>query len=207
MTSHRDIPRKSTIPDIYVLSSKENVSNNEVACTISRRGHTQSSRSFSSSDKSSISRCRSRRVLNLPWKRSRFTSGVGPKCDTLESTKGVTGSRGTSVGETIDMTIHIYKMLRVQSGVHGVTWLRRQLIRSYCMRSTRINAILHGNFVRPSWGAGDLGEICISHTESSQTANMQYDMGCHCTYLEGHWDQTLVVTTNPPSFWWYTIMI
>ena len=82
-----------------------------------------------------------------------------------------------------------------------------QLIRSYCMRLTRIDAILHGNFVCPSWGVGDLGEICISHTESSQTTNMQYYMGYQCIYLEGHQDQTLVVTTNPPSFWWYTIMI
>ena len=99
-------------------------------------------------------------------------------------------SNAKAATESCDSTL----MANVQRGIV------LQLIRSYCMRSTRINAILHGNFVRPSWGTGDLGEICISHTESSQTANMQYDMGCQCTYLEGHRDQTLVVTSNPPSF-------
>lgn len=65
---------------------------------------TQSSRSFSSSDKSSASRCRSLTWFMRPWYRSTLGRGVGPMWGGLGRTRGTMGGRGMSVGEAIDMT-------------------------------------------------------------------------------------------------------
>jgi hypothetical protein len=65
---------------------------------------TISSSSFSSSLRSSISRCKSRRVFKRPAERPDFGNGVGCGCGGLGRRLGNSSGRGRTVGVATDMS-------------------------------------------------------------------------------------------------------